>query len=76
MCHWRMGVSNCPCTSIAPGVYKFGGKLGLAVMYFIYCDLNRVINPFEYHIGRYDSTIDDVGHGTQYAYFISVDSAQ
>ena len=41
-----------------------------------YRGLNRVTNPFEYPIGRCDDSIEDVGDGTQYVYFISVDSAQ
>ena len=32
-------------------------------------------NPFEYPIGRCDDAIEDVGDGTQYVYFVSVDSA-
>ena len=41
-----------------------------------YRGLNRVTNPFEYPIGRCDDSIEDVGDGTQYAWFMSVDSAQ
>ena len=40
-----------------------------------YRGLNRVTNPFEYPIGRCDDAIEDVGDGTQYVYFVSVDSA-
>jgi len=38
--------------------------------------LNRITNPFEYPIVRCDDTIEDVGDGTQYVYFMSVDSVQ
>ena len=41
-----------------------------------YRGLNRVTNPFKYPIGRCDDAIEDVGNGTQYVYFIIVDSAQ
>ena len=45
-------------------------------LYVSYRGLNRVTNPFEYPIGRYNDDIDDVGDGTQYIYFMSVDSSQ
>ena len=41
-----------------------------------YRGLNIVTNLFEYPIGRCDDDIEDVGDGTHYIWFISVDSAQ
>ena len=38
--------------------------------------LNRVISSFEYPIRHCDGSIEGVGDGTQYVYFMSVDSAQ
>ena len=35
-----------------------------------------LLGSFEYPIGRCDDAIEDVGDGTQYVWFISVDSAQ
>jgi len=38
--------------------------------------LNRITNPFEFPIRRCDSTIEDVGDGSGYIYFVSLDAAQ
>jgi len=38
--------------------------------------LNRVTNPFEFPIGRCDSAIEDVGDGSRYVYFVSLNAAQ
>ena len=40
-----------------------------------YRGLSRVTNPFEYPIGRCDNAIEDVGDGTDYIWYIYLDSA-
>ena len=41
-----------------------------------YRGLNKVTNPFEYPIGRCDAAIEDLGDGSGFLYFISLDCAQ
>ena len=41
-----------------------------------YRALNRITNPFEYPIGRCDSAIEDIGDGSGFLWFISLDAVQ
>ena len=45
-------------------------------MYVSYRALNKVTAPFEYHIGRCDDAIENLGDGAGKLYFISIDYAQ
>ena len=41
-----------------------------------YRGLNKVTNPFQFPISRCDAVLEDVGDGTGFIYFISLDAAQ
>ena len=41
-----------------------------------YRALNKIINPFEYPIGRCDDAVENLGDGAGRLYFITVDCAQ
>ena len=41
-----------------------------------YRGLNKIINPFEYHISRCDIVIEDLGDDNGIIYFICLDATQ